>query len=390
MNILGESRKRKLDQLSEDVEELQSVQSTHTTDIAENKTAGLSLQTQIDEIKTQITTLSEFDGSYWPGWYFAHSDVHTHEDAYEGTASASAGTDVRWGFSRADSLNADLYNYEILYTIRSSNGSYKLYTGFCQKAVNGDARVGSNYPTDGGWPEPNRTNNYGEALRFQITPQLTAWDTHDPDFEEIASNELKWVTQATNSVPFLLKVVIMDGRVTSMESSYDGSVLQDYVVTEGWDNMYVPSGPLHFFLLDTNNTGGGVGGSSWDFGISIQKRTIRSSVLSTAVKTHPTTIARSSAIQRFIPYKAKVVELEGYADHVDGYLQGNVFFLPAAEFIGERIYIINTSSDNQTVYNTLPDDPTSSTNTTWESFTLAPSASADFIAVSTLKWRQIV
>lgn len=386
MNIFG--RKRKLDQLSEDVEELQSVQSTHTTDIAENKTASLSLQTQIDEIKTQVTTLSEFDGGYWPGWYFAHSDVHTQDHVAKGTASVSAGTAVRWGFSRADSLNADLYNYEIVYSVYQSNSHSQLYTGFCQKAVNGDARVETNYSTSGGWPDPRLTNNFGEAVYFRLTPSLTKWDTHDPDGVAYTADPTQPVTGATNSVPYKLKVVITDGRVTSMESSYNGSVLQDYIVTEGWNNMYLPSGPLHFFLQDTNNSST-TGSSSWDFSITIQKRTIRVSALSTAVKTHPSTIVCSSATQRYIPYKAKVVELEGY-DDIAGSLRGNVFFLPAAEFVGERIYIINTSSVTQTVYNTQPEDPSSSTNTTWESFPLAASASADFIAVSTLNWRQIV
>lgn len=426
MNIFGVSRKRKLDQLTEDVTELQSTQTTQDSTIASNnsqltsfmafaipefsnlqtgqqslandiaeskaesKSDALALQTQVDEIKTQITGLSEQDSDYWPGWYFAHSDVHTHDGATEGTASVSAGTAVRWGFSRPDSLNVDLYNYEIQYSIYQCNTGSQLYVGFCQKAVNGDARVETNYPTTSGWPDPTRTNNFGDSLIFRVTPSFTAWHTHDPDESVHYADPTQTVTSATNTVPWILKVVITDGRVSSMESSHNGVVQKDYIVTEGWDDMYVPSGPIHFCLLDTNNTSGG--NSSWDFGITIKKRTIRVKPLSTAVKTYPTTITRSSALQRFIPYKAKVIELDRW-DDIAGSLRGEVFFLPAAEHIGERLYITNNAVLTQStlkVYNTLPDDPTSSTNTNWESFTLTPGQSSDFIAISTLKWRQIV
>jgi len=371
MNIFGVSRKRKLDKLSEDVSNLQS---------------------QIDDVKSNPLQLSSTKTPYFPGWYFVEGTVDTSTTtAQEGIAEVPTSADVRWGFTVADSVDVTKYDYVIQYKVYASNGKNQAYLGFSQKAVNLDSRVGSSYPTTGGWPMPSITNNFGEAVEFRLTPSLTAWGDHDPSTGYNYTTTNIDVSTASDAVPYEVKLTIAGGKVSSMEAWYNGSLLEDFVSTYDWV-INLPEGPLHMYFVDTDNSYP-YGNSNWKVGMSILQRTLRGGPynLKNSIRPHPTHPTTLSTVgQRFIPYGHRVVELNGHSGH--NHIPSDVYFLPTAKCVGELLFLINTSGGNLTVYDGVPDDPTIPTPT-WPSYTLPYGAVQDpfaFVSISTAKWRQLV
>jgi hypothetical protein len=363
--------------------------------------AEASLQTEIDanqqgidSLKDNPTGLSSISTPYFPGWYITSltSTAIADTTSEEGIAEVSAAALVRWAFTRSDSLDITKYNYVISYKVYSSNTNFELCTGFCTKAVENNHQAGNSYFSSGGTWSPNliNTNNFGEAIEFRLTPSFTL--LRDLIATSTSTTSVD-VSGATDALPYEMKVTIQDGYISKMEAIYNGAVLSEFIADESW-SAPLPKGPLHMYLIDTNN--GASGSSSWKVGISILERSIRSGSgasynLQNVVQPYPsgkTTV--SDVTQRFIPYGAQVVELQSHSGST--YIDPDIYFLPTAKYVGERIFLYNTSNANITVYDTLPEDPSISTST-WTSWTIPHGTSqdhAEFVATSIHSWHQIL
>ena len=392
MNIFGVSKKRKLRELV-DAHEDKLVD--HATKHDDHDARHADHESEINDIQANPLQLTSTDIPYFPGWYFTDGTVDTSATTdQEGVAEVPTSTDVRWGFTVADSVDATKYNYVIRYKVYASNSNSQLYAGFSQKAVHIDSREGSSYATSGGWPSANVTNNFGEAIEFRLTPSFTAWGGHDPSVSykypasAISISSGGWPTGRM----YEMKLTIVDGKISSMEVYDNGIFLRDFVSTEGWV-MNLPEGPLYMYFIDTNNSPSS-GSSAWKVGVSILQRTLRGDQydLKNSIQPYPTHQIRLSTVgQRFIPYGYRVVELAGH--NGTSYISADVYFLPVAKHgAGEILFLHNTSGRSLTVYDTTPHDPTISTPT-WSSYTIPHGAVQNhgvFVSISAGKWHQIV
>lgn len=386
MNIFGYRKKRKLEELDERVTNEETARITGDQLIEENPTQ-----------RTDTTT------PYYPVWYMTGSNSANY--AYDSYGileklNTTYGPN-EFAFTKNNTLDPAKYNYTIKYEVLQSNSGNQLNAGFCTKAVWNERRDGTNYAVSGGYPANfNRVNNMGNEFSIRLTAKLGVVynnSTHPAaQFTADVSRQYD-VSGATESDPWIITVSITNGEVNSIIADHSTITAIDYIKTEGWSNFPLPPGPLHMHFTDTNDSFSS-GQSDWKIRVTILNRTARKDTYTLVriaddekTSAYESIVYLSEVENRFIPAGCKVAILQGFTD---GTIDDNIYFLPQALYAGQRLFLINDSGVNLTIYNTQPDDPTSTgTADAWPSVTLSHTGNNDhmeFISLSTYEWHQIV
>jgi len=407
MNIFGVSRKRKLDQLEDEVKTLDAEKASKN-ELSNTKVYFVGeiadINGEIDDIKNNPLALSSGPRDP-PGWLFAYDgnggtnwDISTDGILIKGSAllgpneHAFTEVDLSW-------MDTSRYNFIVKYTVNESNAKKQLYAGFCSKASHLARRDGTSAPVNDGWGTHQYNNNgLGYACEFRLTPSYTAAsfntyrEPHD-GFKYADSNDVK-----SSNGGRTLTVTVTDAKIVSIMYEKDTANEFEYLGNGSIPSYIpVPLGPFHMYFHDSEPTPA-FGGSDYDIKFEILETSPRRDYYTLdGILKQLSPYAEQKAVildavhKRFIPLGCEVAQLAGFTS--TGNIDDNTYFMPRALYIGQRLTLINTSGTNLTLYDYLPENPFSTTST-WNSTILQHSGNNDhfeYVALDTEgSWHRLI